>query len=166
MHLTALAEPFIVGHEKQAILAIEQLGDRHRPAKHKAELVPLKGILPGAVRRESVVFGIQLVVTEELIQGTVIDIAATLRRDVDLRRAAAKFGRVHTALHLKLLQRFHGRENYVGVEVRVGVLNAVQREAVKIVALTGDRDVLIRPITTLPPIGLASRREAKAHVRG
>ena len=166
LHLAALAEPLVVRHEEEAILAIEQLGDRHRAAEREAELVPLEGVLFGAVGGEGIVLGIQFVVAEELIERAVIGVAAALGGDVDLGGSAAEFSGIYTTLHLELLQGFSRGEDHVGVEVRVGVFDTVQREAIEVVALTGNRNILVRAIATLAAIGLASRREAEADIGG
>ena len=91
-----------------------------------------------------VVLGVELVVAEELEQRSVIVVGARLGGDVDLCRLAAELGRIDAGLNLELLQRVDGRLDDVGVEVRVGVVDAVEREVVEVAALAGDRDVLVR----------------------
>ena len=75
--------------------------------------------------------------------------------DVDLPCGAAELRRINAALHLELLQRIHGREHYIRVEIDVSVLGAIKRKAVVHAALAGERDVLSRTRAALPCAGLA-----------
>jgi hypothetical protein len=59
---------------------------------------------------------------------------------VDLRCPDAELGRVNAGLDLELLERVDRRLNDVRVEVRVGVLDAIERVAIELEALAGDRE--------------------------
>ena len=91
-------------------------------------------------------------------------VAATFRGHVNLSGTATELSGVNAGLHLEFLQRFGGREDYVGVEVGVGIFDAIESEAVIVVALTGNGNVLVGAVTTLAAIGLSSAREPEADV--
>ena len=55
---------------------------------------------------------------------------------------AAELGRIDAGLHLELLQRIDGGHHDERIEVRVGVLHAVERVVVEIGALAGNRNRL------------------------
>ena len=143
MHLPALPEGFVVRHEEQPVLSVEELRNPHWSAKGKAILVPLEWILRRALLK-GVVLRVELVVAKELEQRSVILVRARLCRDVDLRRLTAELGRIDTGLDLELLQRVDRRLNYVSVEVRIGIVDTIEGEVIEVAALPCDRDVLVR----------------------
>jgi hypothetical protein len=100
---TALAKGFIVAHEEQAVLAVEEFRDDHRPAQGAAILIPFEGILRRTRGAKRVIFGVQLLVAEKLECGAVKLVSAGTRQHIDLRRGAAKFGGIDTGLNLEFL---------------------------------------------------------------
>src|SRR5690606_14208890 len=97
-----------------------------------------------------------LVVTQELVDRTVELVGSRLGRHDDLRRSLAVLSRVDAGLNLELLDRVDRGPNDEGVEVRIRVLHAVQRVAVELLALAGDRNRLISPLAALATIGLSA----------
>ena len=85
-------------------------------------------------------------------------VAAGLGEHVDLGGVAPELGRVNAGLHLELLQRVDRGQDHVGVEVGVGILDAVQREVVEHDALSGHRDRLVGAVAALARAGLAGGR--------
>src|SRR5207244_3083828 len=97
----------------------------------EAVLVPLEWILR-PLAGERVLSRVQLVVAEELEQGSVDLVRSRLRRNIDLGGGAPELGRKDSGLDLELLQSVDRGQEDVGVEVHVGVLHAVQREVIEL----------------------------------
>jgi hypothetical protein len=71
----------------------------------------------------------------EFEHGSVEAVRARFGDDVDLTRATSEFGRVNAGLDLELLQRIDRWQEDIGVEVDVGVVDAVQRVVVELAPL-------------------------------
>ena len=97
--------------------------------------------------------------------GAVILVGAGLGEHVDLRGLAAELRRIDAGLHLEFLQRVDRRHHHEGIEIRVGVLHAVERVVIEIGALPGDRNGLRRADAALPRAGLSLAGEARRYVR-
>ena len=82
-------------------------------------------------------------------------VAAGLGGHVDLRGVVAELGGIDAGLHLEFLQRVDGRQHDVGIEIGVGIVDAVEREVVEHDALAGDRDRLIGAVAALARAGLS-----------
>ena len=91
-------------------------------------------------------------------------IGAALGRYVDLRRTATELRWVNTGLDLEFLEGFSRRIDHVGIEVGVGIFNAIESEAVEIVAHAGNGNILIGTVPALATVGLPSGGETKTHV--
>ncbi len=76
----------------------------------------------------------------------------------------AELGGIDAGLHLEFLQRVDGRQHDVGVEIGVGVVDAVEREVVEHDALAGDGDRLIGAVATLARTGLAGGGRQRGRV--
>ena len=129
---------FQVRHEKEPVLAVEDFRDRDRAAQSEAVLVAAERIL-GALRLQPLP-RVERGVPQKFERRAVVIIGAGFGSDVDLGRAAAKLGRVNAGLHLELLDRIHGRADDPRIPVRVRVLHAVERIAIELEALSGDRE--------------------------
>ena len=81
----------------------------------------------------------------ELEDGAMKGVRARLGDDVHLSRGASELGRVDAGLHLEFFQRVHRWEEDVGVEVDVGVVDAVERVVVELAPLAGNRNLLVGP---------------------
>ena len=160
----SLAEPLEVRHEEELVTALEHLRDPDGAAQSEAVLIPLEGLLPWRYRCESVLERVYLVVAVEFEERAVELVCPRLGRDVNLARRPPELGREDAGLHLELLQRVDRRQDHVGVEVHIGVLDPVEREAVEHAPLPGDRDVLGRAGPPLSGPGLTRALKARAHV--
>ena len=127
-------------------------------------MVPLERVLGHYFGRESVAGGIERVVPNELIKRAVEIIASGLGRHVDLRGLASKLRGIDSGLHLKLLQGVDRRLNDVRIEVRIGVINAVQCEIVEVAAVPRYGNILVGAVAPLARAGLTGAPEAVAHV--
>src|SRR5690606_9911440 len=114
--LDTLAQAFVVGHKEHAVLD-------HRSSSRKTKLVAAER---GTISTEPAV-GLDLVVAQELVNRAVELVGSRLGGHDDLRGGLAVLGRVDAGLNLELLDRVDRRTNDEGVEVRIGVLHAVQR---------------------------------------
>ncbi len=92
-------------------------------------------------------------------------IGTRLREHIDLRDFAAEFRRIYARLHLELLQRVNRGQNHERIEIRVGVLDAVQRVVIEIRALPRHRDGLAGTNAALPCACLSLACESGGHVR-
>ena len=92
----------------------------------------------GIGRPVEVVLRVEPGVAQELERGAAHLVRTRLRRDVDLRDGAAVLRIEETRHDVELLERVDRRQQHVGVEVQVGVLDAVERVVVEVHALTRD----------------------------
>ena len=146
-------------------LPLKIFGIRTGPPSVKPYWFHLKGSLAGPERSEGIGIGVHLVVAEELEERAVILVRAGLGQHVDLGGLAAELGRIDAGLHLEFLQRVDRRHDHEGVEIRVGVLDAIERVVVEVGALAGHRNGLGRADAALPRAGLPLTREAGRDVR-
>src|SRR5207253_8957084 len=119
LRLIAQPEPFVIGHEEQAVSAIEDFWNLDRTAQCKAELVPLKRRGGGHAAREGVGTGVESAVAKKLKHRAVVSIRSAPSRDVDLGGFTPEFGGIDAGLHLEFLQSVDGGEECVGVKVDV-----------------------------------------------
>src|SRR6266850_1259147 len=82
-----------------------------------------------------------------------------------LRGLPAELRRIYPRLDLKFLQRIDGRHHDEGVEIRIGVLDAVDCIVIEIGALPGHGYGLTRTNSALPGPCLALRREPRGYIR-
>ena len=75
-----------------------------------------------------------------------------------------KFRWVNTRLNFELLQRVNRWQHDIGIEVRVRVVDPIERVVVKHHSLSADRDRLICPVPALPRTGLTCRRRKRGDV--
>ena len=94
-----------------------------------------------------------------------ISVAAGFGEHVDLRRFMAEFRGVDAGLHLEFLNGVDGGKHDVGVEIRVRVDDAVEREVVEKDAIPAGRDRLVGAIATLARLGLTGRRRERIGIR-
>src|SRR5262249_51881122 len=136
----------------------------NRTAERESELVPLEGILrrPGSGKR--VVFGVQFVVAQEVEERAVVLVASWLGRYVNLGGLATELRGIDATLHFEFLQGVDRGKHDEGVEVGVGVLHAIQGEAVVAGPLTGYGNAFIGADATLTGASLAGRRKSEADV--
>ena len=160
-----LAQPFPVEQEEQPVAAVQQLGNDDGAADRRAVLVALE-------RRDRPIVAIEVVLrverrmARELEDRAVQLVGARLRRGVDLRDRPAVLRVEQAGEDVELLQRVHRRQQHVGVEVQVGVLDPVQRVVVVVDALAGDvqREAVALPAHAL--LALGSTRDRWSWHRG
>src|SRR5262245_53828330 len=107
---------------------------------------------------ECVRLSIQGIVAEEFEQGTMIGVAAGLGEYVDLRALMPELRRINSDLNFELLNGVNGRKDDIAIEIRVGVIDAVEAEVVEHDALPTRRYGLGRAFATLPGVGLVRER--------
>ena len=159
-----LAQPFPVEHEEQPVPSVDQLRHDDRSAHRCAVLI-------AAERRDrpvgpiEIVLGVERRVARELEHGAVDLVGPRLGRRVDLRDRAAVLRVEQAGNHVELLQRVDRRQQHVGVEVQVGVLDAVERVVVVVKALAGDvqGEAVALPAHAL--LALARRRAVGGRAR-
>ena len=76
-----------------------------------------------------------------------------------MRRLAPELGGVNSGLHLEFLQGVDGRQERIGVEVDVGVGDAVEGVVVELAAHAGNREVLRTALSALTAHGGSAIRE-------
>ena len=92
-------------------------------------------------------------------------VRARLRDHVHLARLAPEFGGVDAGLHLEFFERVDRRQEDVGVEVDVGVVDAVERVVVEFAALPRNRQLLVGARAALAVARLAGAGKLGADVR-
>jgi hypothetical protein len=107
----------------------------------------------------------KIVVAEEFEDGSVESVRTRFGGDIDLAGRASEFSRINAGLNLKFGERIDGGQENVAVEVGVGILDAVEGEAIVFAPLAGDADVLFRSLAALKTSLLSGCPEAKADVR-
>src|SRR5262245_42993676 len=113
---------------------------------------------------ESVRLSVQSIVAKEFEQGAMICVAAGLGKHVDLGALMPELGGINTDLNFELLNRVNRRKNDIGIEIRVGVIDAVERVVVEHDALPARRYGLARAVATLPGTGLPRRWRECIHI--
>src|SRR5690606_24185682 len=119
---TARFEAFVIRHEEQPVLAVEDLRNLDGAGECETVLVLAvrlfgwRGLVWTFRILEEVRPRVQTVVAEELKEGAVILIGAAARGHVNLTGGTSKLRGVDAGLDLKLLQSFDGRKNDVQVE--------------------------------------------------
>ena len=115
-------------------LPLNSFGMLNRSAQCVAVLVLAVGCFPGrgvrgaaGGRGEVVIPGVELVVAQEFEHGAVVFIGAGFGGNVDLPGCPAELRGIDPGLDLELLQGIDRRLQNVGVEIDVGVGDAVQR---------------------------------------
>src|ERR1041385_3309703 len=103
---------------------------------------------------ECVRLSVQSVVADEFEQRAVISVAAGLGEHVDLSALMPELRGVNTDLNFELLNSVNGGKDDIGIEIRVGVIDAIQRVVVEHNALTASGYRLLGAIAALPRIGL------------
>src|SRR6058998_1471982 len=114
---------------------------------------------------ECVRLSVQGIVAEEFEQGAVICVAAGLGEHVDLRALMPELRGVNTNLNFELLNGVNGRKDDIGIEIRVGVIDAVEGVVVEHDALPARGYGLLGAVATLPGIGLPRERREGVRVR-
>src|SRR5579884_3849839 len=115
--------------------------------------------------RECIRLSVQDIVAEEFKEGAVINIATRLGKHVDLSSFVSVLCGIDTGLNFELLDRVNRWERNVGVEVRVGVVDAVERVVIEHNALPARGDRLRGAIATLARARLPSARRKCVYVR-
>src|SRR5262249_61392584 len=103
---------------------------------------------------ECIRLSVQGIVAEEFEQGAMISVAAGLGEHIDLSALMSELSGVNTNLNFELLNRINRRKNDIGIEIRVGVIDAVERVVVEHDALPARGDGLTGAVTALPGTGL------------
>src|SRR2546427_5432335 len=104
---------------------------------------------------ECVWLRVQGIVAEEFEQGAMIGVAAGLGEHVDLRALMPELRGVNTELNFEFLNGVNGRKDDIAIEIRVGVIDAVERVVVEHDALAARRYGLLGAVATLAGIGFA-----------
>ena len=106
---------------------------------------------------ERVRLGVELLVAQEFEDRGVVLVAARLGDDVHLRALVPELRRVDAGLDLELLDRVDRGQGDVVLEVRVGVIDAVERVVVEEDALATGGDGLLRALAAKSGAGLPGR---------
>src|SRR5262249_22591593 len=113
---------------------------------------------------ECVGLSVQGIVAKEFEQGAMIGVAAGLGEHVDLGALMPELRGVNTDLNFKLLNSVNGRKDDISIEIRVGVIDAVQTVVVEHDALPARGYGLGGAVATLPRIGLPRERREGVRV--
>src|SRR5438552_7189100 len=113
---------------------------------------------------ECVRLSVQGIVAEEFEQGAMICVAAGLGEHVDLSALMPELRGVNTELNFELLNGINGGKDDIGIEIRVGVIDAVEGEVVEHDALPARGYGLGGAVATLPGTGLPRRRSEGVHI--
>src|SRR5262249_22824488 len=114
---------------------------------------------------ECVGLTVQGIVAKEFEQGAMIGVAPGLGEHVDLGALMPELRGVNTDLNFKLLNSVNGRKNDISIEIRVGVIDAVQTVVVEHDALPARGYGLGGAVATLPRIALPRERREGVRVR-
>src|SRR5436189_6398143 len=106
----------------------------------------------------SVRLSVEGVVTEGFEDRAMIGVAAGLGEHVDLGALMPELGGVNTDLNFELLNGVNGRKDDIGIEIRVGIIDAVESVVVEHDALPARGYGLGGAFATLPGIGLPRER--------
>src|SRR5215468_10085242 len=113
---------------------------------------------------ECIRLGVELVITQEFEQRTMICVAARLGEHVDLGALMAELSRVDTDLNFELLNGINGGLHDIGIEIRIRVIDAIERVVIEHDALTARGYSLSCAVSTLTGSRLARRRRECVHV--
>src|SRR5205823_8235432 len=113
---------------------------------------------------ECVRLSVQGIITEEFEHSAMIGVAAGLGEHVDLRALMPELRGVNTDLNFELLNSVNGRKDDIGIEIRVGVIDAVEGVVVEHDALPARGYGLGGAFATLPGIGLPRERREGVRV--
>src|SRR5439155_10055424 len=80
---------------------------------------------------ECVWLSVQSIVAKEFEQGAMICVTAGLGQHIDLGALMPELGGINTDLNFEFLNRVNGRKHDIGIEIRVGVVDAVERVVVE-----------------------------------
>ena len=152
-----LAQAFPVDHEEQSVSAIDHLRQDHRAAQREPVLIALER-RDGIARLVEVVLRIEAGIAQELEHRAAQLIRTRLGRHVHLGDGAAVLRIEDPRDDVELLQRVDRRQQHVGVEVQVGVLDAVERVMVEVDALAGHVQRKAVALTAHALFALARRR--------
>src|SRR6058998_4353882 len=114
---------------------------------------------------ECVRLGIQGIIAHEFEQRAMIDVAPGFGEHVDLRALMSELRGVNTGLNFELLYGVNRGKDDIGIEIRIGVIDAVQRVVVEHDALPARGYGLVGAVATLPGTGLPRRRREGVRVR-
>src|SRR4030095_9037064 len=104
-------------------------------------------------------------VSEEFEERAMICVAAGFGEHVDLSALMPELRGENADLNLELLNRINRGKRDIRIEVRVGVIDAVERVVVEHDALPARRYRLGGAVATLPRTGLPRGRRQSVHVR-
>ena len=116
-----VADPLHVEHEEGLVLAVIDLRNAHRPIHYESRLVPAHHAARVLGRVAGKTVGVQLVVAEKLVQGSVQRVGSALQDGVDHRAAAVAVLRV---IRVRLDRHFLngvGRRDKAHVDGRRGM---------------------------------------------
>src|SRR5438552_17877876 len=113
---------------------------------------------------ECVRLSVQGIITKEFEQGAMINIAAGLGEHVDLRALMPELRGVNTDLDFELLNGVNGGKDDIRIEIRVGVIDAVESVVVEHDSLPARGYGLLGAVATLPVIGLPRVRRKGVRV--
>src|SRR6266571_291187 len=113
---------------------------------------------------ECVRLGIQGIVAEEFEQRAMIGVAPGFGEHVDLRALMSELRGVNTGLNFELLNGVNGGEDDIGIEIRVGIIDAVEGVVVKHDALPARGYGLVGTVAALPGSGLSRPRSEGVRV--
>src|SRR6185437_13042637 len=142
------AKSLIVRYEKQLLAPVKQMRYAHWPTQLESIIVPFEWVFRVHCC-ELILLGVQNIVAEKFKQSSVIGICARLGQDVDLCAFVSILRRIDADLDFKLLNRINRRKRDVGVEVRVGVIDAVEGVVIEHDSLPAGGDCLRGAITAL-----------------
>src|SRR5205807_4472545 len=130
----ARPEAFKVGHKEEAVSSVVEFRNLNWATQGETVLVLTIGLAYRRwIRRASrarvkvVGPGVQPVVAKEFEDRSVVFVRARLRGDVHLSGFAAELRGINAGLNLEFLESLHRRQKDVGIEVDVGVGDAIQR---------------------------------------
>src|SRR2546425_2623248 len=106
---------------------------------------------------ECVGLSVQDIVAEEFEQGAMICVAAGLGEHVDLRALMPELRGVNTGLNFELLNGVNRGKHDIGIEIWVGVIDAVEGVVVEHDALPAGGYGLGGAVATLPGTGFPPR---------
>src|SRR5438093_937654 len=113
---------------------------------------------------ECVRLGIQGIIAHEFEQRAMIDVAPGFGEHVDLRALMSELRGVNTGLNFELLYGVNRGKDDIGIEIRIGVIDAVQRVVVEHDALPARGYGLVGAVATLPGSGLCGPRSEGVRV--
>src|SRR5437016_1524514 len=113
---------------------------------------------------ECVRLSVQGIVAEEFEQGAMIRIATGFREHVDLGALMPELGGINTDSNFELLNGLDRGKHDIGIEIRVGVVDAVEGVVVEHDALPAGGYGLGGAVAALPGPGLTSRRRERVHI--